>query len=193
MPSALRLAEAFIQAGELDDALNALQGHLAANPADDTARRLRISILRRMNDAGHYQTALDDLDRLTTLTADDEVQRSILLQAMNDWPGANAAMERAHRLAPDNERMTERYLLTLERSGSPDKARTLLESLPNTWRWLQIAGDLAQRMGDKAAAHQYYTAALAHLEEKLDTDNNAFAANLKQVLILKRDALTGGA
>jgi thioredoxin-like negative regulator of GroEL len=110
-----------------------------------------------------------------------------------DWQAANSAMEKAHTRAPDDDRITERYLLTLERSGSPEKARALLQTLPQTWRWLQLAGDLAQRMGDQAAAVQCYTAALAHLEEKLDTDASAFAANLKAVLILKRDSATGDA
>jgi len=191
--NALQLAEAFIRAGELADALDALQTHLDANPADDASRRLRVSILRRMPDESHYRAALDDLDHLSSLTADDWVQRSILLQGLNDWSGANTAMEQARHLAPDDERITERYLLTLEKSGQNGDALALLESLPQTWRWLQTAGDIAQRMGDTEAALKHYTAALAHLEARLDTANNAFAANLKEVLLLKRESLTRGA
>ncbi len=184
----LQLAEAFIRTGELSDALEALQNHLDANSADDNARRLRVSVLRRLPDEKHYRAALDDLDQLSSQTADDWVQRSILLQGLADWAGANAAMEQARILSPDDERITERYVLTLEKCGKPVEARALLDTLPRTWRWLQIAADLAQRMGDEDAALKAYTAALAHLEAKLDT-SSAFAANLKEVLILKRDSL----
>jgi tetratricopeptide (TPR) repeat protein len=189
----LQLAEAFIRTGELEEALEALGTHLKAHPEDDETRRLRISVLRRMDTVRHYHAALADLDALSTVTTADEVQRSILLQVLGEWQAANAAMERAHALAPDDDRITERYLLTLERSGSPEKARDVLRTLPPTWRWLQIAGDLAQRMGDSAAAVECYNGALAQLEEKLDTNASAFAANLKAVLILKRDSATGDA
>lgn len=186
--SPLQLAEAFIRTGELNDALDALNQHLASLPDDDEARRLRASVLRRTDNDGHLQAALDDLNALENPTAEDIVQRSIILQALDDWPGANAAMEQAHDLKPDDDRITERYLLTLEKSGSPDQAYALVQTLPKSWRWLQIAGELAQRLGDQEAALQSYDAALADLEKKLDTENSAFAANLKQVLLLKRDS-----
>ena len=40
----ITLADAFIQAGELDDALDALNQHLEANPSDDDARRVDIDM-----------------------------------------------------------------------------------------------------------------------------------------------------
>jgi tetratricopeptide (TPR) repeat protein len=191
--SPLELADAFIRTGELNDALDALNAHLNAHPDDNMARRLRVSVLRRMESTEHYRSALEDLDHLTNPTADDAVERSILLQSLDDWPGANQAMQRAHTLKPEDDRITERYLMTLERSGSPEKARELLQNLPKTWRWLQIAGDLAYRMKDRESAVKCYEAALVHLDAQMDTTANAIAANLKAVLILKRDAVTADA
>jgi tetratricopeptide (TPR) repeat protein len=186
--SPLQLADAFIRTGELNDALDALNTHLDANPGDDVARRLRASVLRRMEGSHYQRAALDDLSQLATPTADDEVERSILLQRLGEWQAASTAMRRAHEFRPDDERIIERYVMTLERSGQPEQAKMLLEGLPKTWRWLQIAGDLAQAVGDNEAARDWYDAALAQLDAQMDTTHNAFAANLKAVLILKRDA-----
>lgn len=186
--SPLQMAEAFIRAGELMDALEALDRHLSAQAGDDNARRLRAAVLQRLPGEGRQRAALDDLDHLTQPTAEDWVQRSIISQALDDWEAANAAMEQARRLKPDDERMTERYLLTLEKSHREAAAGALLDSLPRTWRWLQLAGDLAGRSGDKKAALACYNAALEHLDQVQDTVHNPFAANLKTVLTLKRDA-----
>ncbi len=191
--SPMQIAEAFVRTGELADALDVLNPHLDQHPDDDEARRLRAAILRRTGGEGDLQTALDDLNALKAPTTDDEVERSILLQGMEDWAGANAAMEKAHTLRPDDERITERYLLTLEKSGQAEQAQALLDRLPKSWRWLQSAGDLAQRQGNRTRAAELYTAALADLMAKMDTDHNAFAANLRQVLILKHETVTGGA
>ncbi len=188
--SAMQMAEAFITAGELGDALDALSTHLEANPSDEAARRLRAAVRLRLDDEAEHQAALVDLDALTALDADDHVQRSIVLQRLGDWAGAHTSMEQAHALKPDDERILERYLTTLEMSGKRDAARTLVSTLPKTWRWQQIAGDLARSAGDLQAAAAHYSAALEHLEQKMDTTHDAFGANLKAVLVLKRDSVT---
>jgi tetratricopeptide (TPR) repeat protein len=185
--SALELAEAFIRAGELSDALETLDKQLADNPADDPARRLRADVLMRL--PGKAQAALADFDRLTQVTAEDETQRSVVYQNMNDWARANAAMARAYALRPDDEWIIERYITTLERSDQMDAARKLVADQPWTWRWLQIAGDLARRAGELQSALAYYEAAIQHLDTRMDTLNDPIAANLKQVLMLKRDSL----
>lgn len=191
--SAMQLAEAFISAGELVDALDALSGHLDANPGDDAARRLRAGVRLRLEDAAEHRAALADLDALRSLDADDYVQRSIVLQRIGDLGAANAAMEQARALKPDDDRILERYLTTLELSGQREAARKLVNTLPKTWRWQQIAGDLAREAGDLQAAAVHYTTALDQLEQKMDTVHDAFGANLKAVLVLKRDAVTQGA
>jgi tetratricopeptide (TPR) repeat protein len=187
--SPLELADAFIRTGELADALETLNKHLMSNPADDSARRLRAAVLMRMPGEHNPRAALADFDQLTQVTADDEVQRSIAYQAAGDWSQANTAMERAHRLRPQDERITERYVNTLEMSGKLDEARRLVATLPPTWRWLQIAGDLANHAGEAQVAREHYEAAIRHLETRMDTFHNPVAANLKQILVLKRDSL----
>jgi len=190
--SPMQMAEAFINAGEISDALDVLNTHLDANPEDQAARRLRAAVRLRLDDPAEYRAALADMDALSALDADDLVQRSIILQRLGDWAGANVAMEQARTLKPDDDRITERYLTTLEMSGQRDVARALVNKLPQTWRWQQIAGDLARNAGDLKAAVNHYTAALQGLEQKMDTTHDAFGANLKAVLILKRDAVLSG-
>ncbi len=185
--SSLELAEAFIHAGELTDALATLNTLLVDNPADDDARRLRAAILLRL--PGKAEAVLNDLDQLTRRTVEDEVQRSIVYQNRQDWAQARDTMEKAYAMRPDDEWIVERYITTLEMSGQLDRARQLVAHQPLTWRWLQIAGDLASRDGQPQTAFAHYQAAIQHLETRMDTVNNPIAANLKQVLILKRDAL----
>ena len=45
----LELVVAFIQTGELADALGAIDQHLQDQPADDRVRRWRLKILRQLN------------------------------------------------------------------------------------------------------------------------------------------------
>ena len=189
--SPLQLAEAFIQTGELTDALDALNTHLSGHPADDAARRLRAAVLMRLPTSENTRTALADLDQISAVTAADAVQRSIILQRGGDWEGAQAAMQEAHRLRPDDERICERYVETLARCGQVDQALELVAAQPINWRWLQIAGDLKRDTGDAQAAAQDYTAAIAHLDAQMDTAGNAVAANLKAILVMKLEAARG--
>jgi hypothetical protein len=181
---ALQLAEAFIQAGELPDALDALNAHLATQADDADALRLRAALRLRLRTVDDLRAGLADLEALQEPTADDHIQRSIILGELAEWPAARDAAMAARALRPADERIAERYLLTLGRCGEYAAARTLLESLPRTWRWLEWAGDLARDAGDPLAA-QHYTAALAHLETRMDTANDPLAANLKAVITLK--------
>lgn len=189
--SPLQLADAFIQTGELTDALDALNAHLSASPADDSARRLRAAVLMRLPDAGKAQLALADLDQLTNAEADDLVQRSVIMQQLGDWPGANTAMQAAHHLRPADERLTERYVATLAKCGQVEQALGLIASQPRSWRWLQTAGDLLRDHGDAPSAAQHYAEAITHLDSQMDTTGNAVAANLKAILLIKLEAVHG--
>jgi tetratricopeptide (TPR) repeat protein len=189
--SPLQLADAFIRTGELSDALEALNAHLASSPDDDEARRLRVAVLMRLPGDESARLALADLDQLSTANTDDLVQRSIIQQGLGDWKAANAAMEQAHRLRPDDERISERYVETLAKSGQVARAFTLLASLPRTWRWLQIAGDLARDTDNFHVAAYHYADAIAHLESQMDTTSNDIAANLKAILVMKLESVQG--
>ncbi|HEX2623533.1 MAG TPA: hypothetical protein VHL11_25405, partial [Phototrophicaceae bacterium] len=136
----LELAAAFIKTGELDDALDALNQHLAATPSDDEARRMRIETLLRMPE--NYQLALTDCDALSTPTADDCLKRSILCEKLNNLDSALQSMDTALQLQPGTERLIERQLYLLQLKGDFAAALKLLDVVPSTWRWKQWAGDL---------------------------------------------------
>jgi tetratricopeptide (TPR) repeat protein len=185
-PSPMNMAEAFIRFGEFDDALQVLNAHLEANPADDEARRLRAGVLMRLPLIESQQQALTDLDALVTPTADDFVQRSVIWQQQGDWPTANAAMQHAHTLQPHDERILERYLFTLENVGDDNQISTLLAQVPRTWRWLQLAGDHALRQVAYPTAIDHYTSALHDLDTRMDTQANPISRALRGTLLSKR-------
>ncbi|MBL8117573.1 MAG: hypothetical protein JNJ78_08610 [Anaerolineae bacterium] len=190
--SPLQLAEAFIRTGELGDALEALNNHLDSMPEDAAARRLRVDVLMRLPGADYARRALADLDQLVEVTAEDWVQRSVILQGLGDTAGCSAAMAAAYRLQPEDERLIERYLSTLEQNGQIEEARRLVDEQPATWRWLQIAGELAERAGDGEAAYQRYSEAVSAIERRLDTERNRLAGTLKGMLVVKRAGVAYG-
>jgi tetratricopeptide (TPR) repeat protein len=185
--SPIELAEAFVRAGELADALDVLNPHLAANPNDATALRLRAAVLMRLPGEDYAHAALADIDRLDPKTADDYIQQSIIMQmGLDDWLQAVSATEQAHQLAVNDDRITERLLMLYDQVGELDKAQRLLVTLPQTWRWLQLAGDLAQKAHEADAAIDRYTEALNMLEQKLDTASNPIARNLMGMIVGSR-------
>lgn len=187
--SPMQLAEVFIQTGELSDAVEALNTQLEANPTDMVARRLRAAVRLRLGEQDDLQLALADLDELTDVGADDHVLRSIIQQRLGDWDQAHKAMETARTLKLADERIAERYALTLEHAQGTSAARSFVATQPQTWRWLQLAGDLARTAGDVTAADAHYAAALVHLESRMNTETDALGVNLKSVLVLKREGL----
>src|SRR5215203_4153014 len=105
--SAIELANAFVQAGELQDALDALNPHLAANPTDDDALRLRAAVLIRLRTHEHLRAALVDLESLSSPTVNEFVQKANLYQMLNDLDGATQAILAARALAPDQEHLVQ--------------------------------------------------------------------------------------
>ncbi|MBC8171551.1 MAG: hypothetical protein H7X77_07750, partial [Anaerolineae bacterium] len=143
----LELANAFIQTGELTDALDALNQQLAASPEDDASRRLRVETLLRFKGDEHLQAALADLDQLATLTIDDLVKRSLIHQKRGDLDAASQSMILALQHEPTSERLIERQVHLLQSRGDYAAALKLLEVVPLTWRWQQWRGDLAALAG----------------------------------------------
>lgn len=177
--SPLELAVAFIQAGELDDALAALNQHLDKNPADDRVRRIRINVLRHLNDP---QAALADFAHLSDHTADDALQRSTLLEQANDLKGAGDSLAAACERWPGHERIAERYVQVLINAGQLEAALDVVRQQPRAWRWWQWEGDLLAQMGDDTTATARYGLALAGLEDHL----TPYLAPLKARLLLAR-------
>ncbi len=187
--SPLQLAEAFIRTGELADALDALNPHLEANPTDEAALRLRAAVLMRLPGEDYARAALADLNQLTEPTAEDFVQRSIIWQmGLGDWQQDVVATEQARTLASTDERIAERLLMLYEHTGNITQARALIGEQPQNWRWLQLAGDLAQKAADYEAATTHYTQALTDLDAKLSAAQNAITRNIKGMIVGSRAA-----
>ncbi len=89
--SPMELAEAFIQTGELPDALDALNQQLTAYPDDETARRLRAQVLMRLPGEEHLRAALHDLDQLASPTAEDGLLRGILLEQLGAYEAGDGS------------------------------------------------------------------------------------------------------
>lgn len=173
----MQLAEAFIQAGELPDALDALDQYHTVEPDDDDAWRLRADVLLRMTGDDSLQGALDALDRVSLATASDMILRSVILDRLDKSNDALAVIKDAHTQFHDDERLTERYLYMLRQRGQIDTAYAVVRKLPQEWRWLQWAGDLAVDAGDYRTAAIHYTDAIdnIHLRYKIDTAHPARA------------------
>lgn len=179
----LKLANAFIQAGELDDALQVLDAHLTQQPDDAAARRLRISVMMRLPD--QQDAALAELAQIPDPTLDERVRTSVLYERTGQPDRAIATMRAALALAPSDERLAERLVHLLRQNGDLDGARALVATLPTTWRWLQQAGDLAHDAGDAAAARSHYDAALAGLEAAFPVEND-WVTGFRARLLLAR-------
>ncbi|MBC8100420.1 MAG: hypothetical protein H7Y11_13330, partial [Armatimonadetes bacterium] len=159
----MELATVFIQTGELSDALAALDEQLAAQPFDDSARRLRAATRLRLRDAVSLQAALADYAALTTPTPDDQVQRSIVHEQLGDVPAAIAAMDDVLVMQPSVERWLERQVTLLQKHGDFASALAIVDTQPHTWRWEQWRGDLQAGARQLATAIVAYTDALALL------------------------------
>lgn len=187
--SPLQLAEAFIRTGELADALDALNPHIEANPNDEAALRLRAAVLMRLPGENHARAALEDLNRITAPTSEDFVQQSIIWQmGLGDWQQAMLMTEQARARTNTDERIAERLLMLYEHTGNLNKAKALIHEQPQNWRWLQLAGDLAQKAADYDAAKTAYTQALTDLEAKLSAAQNAITHNIKGMILGSRAA-----
>lgn len=191
-------AEAYIQAGELADALDALNEHLNAHPADDHARRMRIAVLSRSAHAdsahadAHLRAALDDLTRLSTFTVEDQIIRYQLhVRLGGDAEGHQMLLDifTAGETSRRDPRLIELLLESLYHRGESVQAIQLLFDLPKTWRWLQWNGDFHALQGDHRVALDYYCSALDQLEETTQgtpSSGQPFIANLRAQILLRR-------
>jgi tetratricopeptide (TPR) repeat protein len=182
----MQLAEAFIQTGELADALDALNQQLATEPGDDDALRLRSQVLMRLPGDGNLRSALDDMERLTAPTPDDLLRRAIALEQIGDFTNALEAAAQLHAADPGNERFGERYFGLLLRKRQFSEAAQVIDQMPRSWDWQGRAGDLATEDGHEADAPGHYTEALRLLATEFNLDIDAFARPLQVNLLMAR-------
>ena len=181
--SPLELAEAFIKTGELNDALDALNAHLETNPNDDAARRLRAAVRLR---TGDFAPALADIEALSTPSADDYLQRSVILERMGELDHAIEAVQQARAVKSGDERLAERLVGLLLQQKQFIEVQALIDEMPNTWRWRQWAGDAAVQSGEDESAVSYYSEALTLLAQHFDLSADRNAAAIQARLLLAR-------
>ncbi len=178
----LQLAEAFLKAGELSDALDALNQHLAAMPKDDEALRLRAQVYMRGGRA-QFQQAYADLGSLKDKTRDDIFLMSVVLEKMGRLEEALVSAGILKNFFEMDDRLRERYIHLLYRLERFEEARAAAQLAaqqhPDDWRWRQWMGDLAVEAADDKAAADAYTDALAIIRARYEFDFNAPAALLE--------------
>jgi Flp pilus assembly protein TadD len=177
----LQLADAFIQTGELDDALDAL-----TQPDDDSARRLCIGVRQRLGGENQFRAALTDFTHLITLSAYDHAQRSVILEQLGDLDGAVKALHDARTLDPANARHVERLLNLWSQHHKIAEALELVRAQPRTWRWLQWEGDLLVQSGENTAATARYGLALAQIDAHFDVVVDKYVAPIKARILIAR-------
>lgn len=163
--SNMQLAEVFIKTGELDDALEALNNQLTQQADDDSARRLRASVLQRMGQPEHLTSALEDIENLKDKTSDDYIQQSVIYERMEQKESAITAMQNAVKLAPKHERTLERLIELLMQEKQYSTALKQLASAPQTWRWLMRQSALFTLDNQPENALNALNQAEAHLHE----------------------------
>lgn len=184
-PDALEIAEAFIQAGELQDALEYLNKHIEEKGANDAALRLRAAVMARLS--GRYRDALDDLDALTQQQPDDYILRAVLLELSGQPEAALQASADGHAAHPHSDRMTEHYLYLLRRQGEFERASAVIAELPESWRWSQWAGDLSVDRGEDKDAIIHYDAAIQTLQVRY------YLSDSKAAYILEDEGISDAA
>jgi tetratricopeptide (TPR) repeat protein len=183
-------AQAFVEAGDLAEALKALNEAIEAAP-DDESYRLRAAVLRRMRDEEHLRAAALDLEKLGNPTSTDYVEQSIIFEQLGDFSAAIRAMMVATDLAggpSERNRLVEQHVRLLLTRGDTEKALELAQKQPKTWRWMQWMGDIAAQSDDNAGAARYYSAAISLLTSTTDRDDKFADAFRARLLLARADA-----
>lgn len=180
-------AQAFIDAGDLPQALEELNTMVNTQSGDD-ALRLRAAVQRRLKGEDHLRAAALDLEKLSKPTSADYVEQSIIFEQLGDFPAAIRAMMVATDLAGgpnERNRLTEQHVRLLLTRGDTEKALELAQQQPKTWRWMQWLGDIAAQAGDFGAAARYYSESITLLMSVTSRDDK-FADAFRARLLLAR-------
>lgn len=178
----LARADAFLMAGELADALEALDSYLSDHPDDGDIRRLRAAVLLRMPGEEPAWAALEDLAAMRVRTAEDEIARVRALRQLGEEVAAHEALFDAYERTGDL-RLADLLLASLYQRGETDLGFDVLDTLPATTVWLHWRGEFALQAGDPAAAVAAYSAALDRLDAVPPSD---LILNERGRLLLRR-------
>jgi tetratricopeptide (TPR) repeat protein len=185
--STIQIAEACLQAGELNEALAVLDSHLGEHPADDEARRLRANVRLRQSEPESIRAALDDFSRVSAPTSADWLACSVAAERLGDLPDAIRAVEQARALQPEDDRLTERLVTLHLRASQVEAARGILASVPRRWYWLRLAGDVEAAAGDHFEAIRLYRDAMQDFDSHHPAPN-PFLQALYAEIVARRAA-----
>lgn len=186
----LQRAQAHVEAGDLNEAVKALNESVETEPTDD-AFRLRAAVLRRLRGEEHLRAAALDLEKLSSPTSTDYVEQSIIFEQLGDFSAAIRAMMVATDLAggpSERNRLVEQHVRLLLTRGDTDKALELAQKQPRTWRWMQWMGDIAAQANDNPGAARYYSAAISLLTSATERDDRFADAFRARLLLARADA-----
>ena len=156
--TALQLAEAHLQAGDLAESLACLNSHLVQQPHDLTALRLRSHILMRSDRADDLKQALHDLQQLEAPDWQDVQRIAFLYEKLGD--PQQALMNLQHAIERDPNERLKGYLLELyRRLGRLNDALALAQQSG----WEQWVAELAFELGENALAQSSWTRFIASL------------------------------
>lgn len=161
----MQRAQAFLQTGELSDALEALEEHLMDHPDDEDARRMRMAINLRQPQDEPLQAVLSDFEALTTPSPEDFLQASVAAERLEQMDDALEFIGRGLIGAPNQPQLIERQLALLIATDEITDALIIVRQQPKTWQWLEREADLLVMQGDYGTATARYGLALAQLND----------------------------
>jgi predicted negative regulator of RcsB-dependent stress response len=182
----MQLAEAFLKTGEIQDALDALNQELSDKPDNEAARRLRIQVLSSLAGEANLKQAIEDFAKLATASAEDYQRLSILQERLGNKAAAIEAIAKAREHAPEDERLTERYLDLLLSQKHYQTALELVQQQSSSWRWNEREGDILALMGNDGKANDCYQQAQDKLQAYESVMRPDYFHALKARLLLAR-------
>jgi tetratricopeptide (TPR) repeat protein len=168
--SALQLANAFLQTGELADARQVLDDYLAgdvvSDPDYEMITRLWLDLLAHGDEADQHR-ATSEYDRLLHFTPTDYIKRAMIHYRLGEINRARDILQMALAMYyPDDERLCESLLFIYKKMGDANAGLSLIKTLPKKWIWSRWGGDFALIARDFDLAIAYYTEAIGLLETR---------------------------
>lgn len=171
----MELAEVFLKTGELDDALDALNQQLGAQPSDDDARFLRAQIYMRLSGDARLAQAQDDISAIMNKSSEHHYMLSVIAEKRGEIDKAITAMHDALTTTQENgedtARLIERLVKLLKDSQRTDAAIELVRQQEHSWRWLQWEADLLMQAENYHLANARYGLVIAHLQQATMRDD----------------------
>lgn len=167
--TALQLANAFLQTGELADARQALADYLSiavsSDPDYEAIIRLWLDLLAHGGEADQ-RLATSEYDRLPHFSSPDYIKRAMLHYRLGELSLARGILEMALVTIPDDDRLCESLLFIYKKMGDSQAGLSLIKTLPKKWVWSRWAGDFAMIARDFDLAIAHYSEAIQLLETR---------------------------